>query len=80
MTPAEARQALLDALTVERFTTHHPERPSPSPRRVSPAVPASRSTSPARNAGPPARPKHGAPVCAPPPHEPQPEGHHDRIR
>ena len=28
MTPAEARQALLDALTVERFTTHRPERPA----------------------------------------------------
>ena len=28
MTPAEARQALLDSLTVERFTTHVPERPA----------------------------------------------------
>ncbi len=28
MTPAEARQALLDALTVERFTTFRPERPA----------------------------------------------------
>ena len=30
MTPAEARQALLDSLTVERFTTHVPERPAPT--------------------------------------------------
>jgi hypothetical protein len=28
MTPAEARQALLDALTVERFTAYVPERPA----------------------------------------------------
>jgi hypothetical protein len=28
MTPAEARQALLDSLTVERFTTFRPERPA----------------------------------------------------
>ncbi len=27
MTPAEARQALLDALTVERFTAYVPPRP-----------------------------------------------------
>ena len=33
MTPAEARQALLDSLTVERFTTHVPERPAPTTER-----------------------------------------------
>lgn len=28
MTPAEARQALIDSLVVERFTTYVPERPA----------------------------------------------------
>jgi hypothetical protein len=38
MTPAEARQALLDALTVERFTAYVPERPGPDHRGARPTV------------------------------------------
>ncbi len=30
MTPAEAKQALLDSLTVERFTTHQPQPIAPT--------------------------------------------------
>lgn len=32
MTPAEAKQALLDSLTVERFTTHQPQPIAPTTR------------------------------------------------